>query len=690
MSNALARILDQHSPAGDAPSLWAQGDAAPVGPSGSLRVLDSHRPEVRPHRLDIWGERAIASLGRLRRPFGRLRRMASAVHTHSVRQAGLSDEAFQQAVHEAQGQCRMESRQTADGAVKRSDLRALSLVAEAVRRVHGFSPHRVQLIGALALLEGRMAEMATGEGKTLTAAMAAVVAAWRGLPCHVVTANDYLAARDAQIGQQLFSLCQVSVASVTGETSPGARGAAYSHDIVYTTAKELLADHLRDDLALGRGAYRTRFSLSAARQGGQASIDGVVMRGIHQVIVDEADSVLIDEAVTPLIISAKKPDELLERAALEAVQIARRLEEGKDFVIQKALRHIEWTPEGRSLLQSIIRDMPAFWRRADRAEELVQMALYAMHLMVRDQHYVVEDDKVILVDELTGRLADQRTLSLGMQQVLEASLDIPITDPAEVSARSSFQRFFKLFNKVGGMTGTAREAAGEFAKVYGLTLVRVPTHRRVRRKTLALHVSRSEQEKFLAIARECQRLIAIGRPVLIGVRSVRSSLALEQCVRAQLPGANIQVLHALEHERESSIVARAGQSGTVTIATNMAGRGTDISLEESVREKGGLHVIVGEINDFARIDRQLVGRCARQGDPGSVRFFISIDDELFRRFLPRLTLAFWGGLCRSRSFVSRMAASMMIARAQRAAESLAFRQRALILDQDTDIERDGF
>lgn len=689
-STGLQRWLSKTRPVTQEASAWADGGSLSAGPSTALRLLASHRPEEPNSWLDRGGQFLQAWAGRWTRPLGRLQSLSRRVQALAEGLPLLSEAEFSKATVLAMGQCKVQPREPQQREVIDADLQALAMVAEAVRRAHGFTPYPVQLLGVLALLEGRMAEMATGEGKTLTAAMAAVVAAWRGLPCHVVTANDYLAARDAQIGQPLFALCQVSVASVTDQTPPPARAAAYAHDIVYTTAKDLLADHLRDALALGRGAYRARFALSAARQGGHASVQGTVMRGIYQVIVDEADSVLIDEAVTPLIISAQRPDALLEQAAQEAVLLAKRLRTGQDFLLQQAMRHIEWTREGRQRLGEMAQGMPAFWRRTDRAEELVQMALYAMHLMVRDKHFVVDEEKVILVDELTGRLAQQRTLSLGMQQVLEASLGLPVSAPTAVSARSSFQRFFKRFDRLGGMTGTAREARSEFAKVYGLTLVAVPTHRPLQRRTLKPLIFAHEALKFEAIAQECEALVLQGRAVLIGVRSVRASLALERCLRDRLAASHLQVLHALEHASESAVVARAGQAGMVTIATNMAGRGTDIALEPAVRERGGLHVIVAEVNDFGRIDRQLVGRCARQGDPGTVRVFVSLDDELFQRFLPKYVCRAWQLANAHGPVLQASVSRIMIAWAQRRAEKLASYQRRMILEQDTELERNGF
>ena len=564
----------------------------------------------------------------------------------------------------------------------------------AVERVHGFMPHVVQFMGALGLLEGHMVEMATGEGKTVTAAMAAIVCAWRGEPCHVVTANDYLARRDAELGARLFALCRLSVASVHGEVPPAARAAAYSHDVVYTTAKDLLADHLRDRLALGKTPSRSRFSLGRARQGQgqakeQAGGDGTVLRGLAQVIVDEADSVLIDEAVTPLIISTQRPDDLLEQAAGEAVALVRQLVAGDDYTVQAALRHARLTPAGQQRVQGLTRSMSPFWRHPERSTELVEMALYAREFLVRDLHYVIEDGKIVLVDELTGRLANQRTLSLGMQQILEASEELELSPPAEVSARLSFQRFFQLFPRVGGMTGTAEEARDEFAAVYRLSTLAVPTHRTLRRRFLPVQLCENEAAKFDAIARSAADLCAQGRAVLIGMRSVRSSQALHDHLRTTHPQLEVDVLHAVHHEQESAIVARAGQPGRITIATNMAGRGTDIALHETVREAGGLHVIVGEGNDFRRIDRQLAGRCARQGDPGAVQRFVAFDDELNVRFTPGWLLRLWRTTHRHLPWLDRWTTTAVLWQAQRRAERLAFHQRQSTLKQDLDIDKTG-
>ena len=682
-----ADLLGESSASLDS-ALWLGGQTVYQTPTERLAVLQSHGAEIPMSWLDRWGHRALVPWRRMRRPVVRLRQRAQAIHTAAQAHRQDTDEALRARLQTLAQACR-----SANAAEQtQAEQAALSGVMLAVERIHGFQPHVEQLMGALALLDGDMAEMATGEGKTLTAAMAAIVAAWRGRPCHVVTANDYLAKRDAELGQALFAFCHVTAASVEGDVPPDARAAAYSHDIVYGTAKELLGDHLRDGLALGKNPSRTRFALNAARQEGRLGGDGVVMRGIFQVIIDEADSVLIDEAVTPLIISAQRPDDFLEQAAHEAVRLARGLKEGTDFKIQQALRHVELTNEGLDTLQAMAHGLSPFWQHRARTRELVEMALYAIHLLVRDQHYVVEEDEVILVDELTGRLAHQRTLSLGMQQILEASQGLPLSPPSEVSARLSFQRFFRLFHRLGGMTGTAEEARGEFSSVYRLFTLRIPTHRPVIRERWPVRLYATQEEKMQAIAESALTLLSQGRAVLVGMRSVASSEALYRLVLSMKQDVPVQVhvLHAVHHAQESAIVAKAGQPGALTIATNMAGRGTDIALESSVREKGGLHVILGEANDYGRIDRQLMGRCARQGDPGSVQRFMALDEELIRRFVPHWLRDSWSWLYRKKPQWAQRGSDTMLALAQARAQRQAFRQRQNILKQDIELDRGGF
>jgi preprotein translocase subunit SecA len=685
--HTLAKLLQQHAGRVEAPdvSYWDEGTTVQAHPEQQLQVLTTHRDEYDPLKIDKFGRYLATIFAKVDRPLPRLGNMANQIIKKRAAFEPLDDAAFDEHLIAISQRSKFEHSgwQTELGTF---EVDVFAVVSDAVRRVNGFRPHREQLIGAMALLEGMIAEMATGEGKTVTANMASIVAAWRGLPCHVVTANDYLAARDCEIGQPLFGLCHVSAASVTGDTAPDARGAGYAHDIVYTTAKDFLADHLRDDLAMSGQSQRLAFSLRAARNGGAVGQDGVVMRGVFQVFIDEADSVLIDEAVTPLIISAEQPDSLIEDAARKAVTLARALKPVTDFKADTTLRNVELTRVGRERVRDLALGAGPFWQRRDRAEELVKLALYAIHMMIVDQHYVIEEEKVVLVDELTGRLARQRTLSLGMQQVLEASLDLEVSQPSEVQARLSFQRYFRRLPKIGGMTGTAREASGEFAKVYGLNTMPIPTHKKTRRRFKRLRVFRTEDQKMSAIAENAVKLAAKGRAILIGVRSVHASATLHSHFQNIAPDLHVEVLNAVNDEEEGDIVAAAGQSGAITVATNMAGRGTDIKIAEKVEATGGLHVIIAETNDFSRIDRQLIGRCARQGNPGTVQRFISLDEEIVRRFLPSTMVKLWSFNLITHLFRARFA-SLMIWIAQSRAERLAFKQRKGSLKSEIETEK---
>ncbi|MBF0181239.1 MAG: hypothetical protein HQM03_14545 [Magnetococcales bacterium] len=690
-SDPLTRIVARGGETGQRVPLHAlwPGGTDPAPPSSRMAVLAIHGAKPSLSWVDRMGFRIQAGWRRLNRPMSALKVIAVAVLRQAEPHRKLSEGDLAVLLATLAQNCRVAGAGT-PGRIAPTEMAALAGVAVAVERIHGFTPHVEQIMGALGLLGGDMVEMATGEGKTLTAAMAAIVAAWRGLPCHVVTANDYLARRDVEIGQPLFALCRVSAASVFGEMPPDSRAAAHGHDIVYGTAKELLGDYLRDGLALGKNPSRAAFALSAARQGGGGGREGVVMRGIFQVIVDEADSVLIDEAVTPLIISSQHPDTWLDQAARDAVQLAGALRAGQEYTLHRALRNVSLTGEGEVRVEELARALSPFWRHRDRARELVEMALYAREFMIRDQHFVVDDDKIVLVDELTGRLARQHTLSLGMQQILEAGQGLPISPPTEVSARLSFQRFFQLFQRIGGMTGTAEEARGEFAKVYRLTTVRIPTHRPVRRVMWPMVVLFDGEEKHTAISRAALEVAAAGRAVLIGMKSVRSSEAVYRRLRELDPHVAANILHAVHHAQESAIVAKAGQPGAITIATNMAGRGTDIALHKEVRDKGGLHVIIGETNDFSRIDRQLIGRCARQGDPGTVQRFVACDEELARRFLPGWVVGMWIWQHQWLSWLDGWCGRLVLHVAQRRAERMAWRQRQATLKMDIELDRSGF
>lgn len=683
---ALYEVLDKYaglSLAGD--SDWQQGEKISAMPSAALLFLGTHQPDYKRFWLDLHGTTLKVKLLALQRPLARLGRLADQVIVARADLERLEEDQLAAKLADLRASSKF-ARNAQSARISAAQVQVMAGINEAVRRVFGFRPHREQIIGAFAILEGSIAEMATGEGKTLTANLSAIAASWQGMPVHVVTANDYLATRDCELGQDLYAYCGVTAASVTGNTPPDARAAGYNHDIVYCTARDMLADHLRDSLILAGKTGRLKHALACARNSGKVEATGIVMRGVHQVIVDEADSVLIDEAVTPLIISTPKPDDLLAAAAVKAVELARALTENKDYTVNHDVRNVELTRAGRARVAKMVLDAGPFWQRSDRAEELVNMALYSMHMMVRDKHYIIQDGKVVLVDELTGRLARERTLSLGMQQVLEAALDLEISPPSEVSARLSFQRYFQRLKRIGGMTGTAKETKAELGKIYGLGIVTVPTHKPSQRRNLGYRVYASNAEKLRAIVQDACALSAKGCAVLIGVKSVLISDDLSDAFATYAPDQPVEIMNAINDAQESAIVARAGQCGTITVATNMAGRGTDIKIEPDVRATGGLHVIIAETNDFSRIDRQLIGRCARQGDPGAFMRYVALDEDVVMRFLPSLLRRFWIASFRGR-IARQTLARFMLYLVQKRAEHLAYKQRKASLDNEIETEK---
>jgi preprotein translocase subunit SecA len=551
--------------------------------------------------------------------------------------------------------------------------RAFALVREVASRQIGERPFPVQVVGALALEAGCVAEMATGEGKTLVATMPATIAGWRGRGCHVVTVNDYLARRDAQWMGPIYRFCGLRVAHIEQGMLPPDRRDAYQADVTYCTNKEVTADFLRDRLALGRLQDLSSALLGKMAEGHGSGTDRLVQRGLEFAVVDEADSILIDEAVTPLIISGDAPNPQQVEAFKQAVELADRLEPGRDYRLSERWRDVDLTAAGKARLADLAGRLGGVWHGTRRAEELVLQALTAREFFVRDKQYVVQDDKVVIVDEFTGRLMPDRTWRDGLHQAIEAKESLRVNLPKDTYARISFQRFFRLYRRLAGMTGTAAEAWREFWQIYHLPVVVIPTNRPCVRRVLPDRVFATESAKWEAVVQEIRCLHAAGRPVLVGTRSVRASEHLAGLLAAE--GLEHQVLNAVRHAEEAQIVARAGQAGRITVATNMAGRGTDIKLGSDVAEGGGLHVL-------GRIDRQLFGRSARQGDPGSAQAFVSLDDELPRRYAPHLRAALAARYGSTGREVTTRWAARLFDLAQRRAERLALRQRKAVLRTD--------
>lgn len=550
---------------------------------------------------------------------------------------------------------------------------ALAALREAARRQTGLLAHCEQIAAVLALRRGCLAEMATGEGKSLVAAIAAVTFAWEAQPVHVVTVNDYLAERDAGGFARFFAFCGLRAAAVLATHDREQRRAGHTADITYTTAKELLGDFLRDRLVLGPQASGPRVLLRAHLSG--ASAANTVLRGVHTVIVDEADSILIDEAVTPLILSQPRENADLLAASRLASDIAKHLQPGRDYERDERYREVRLTDEGRRRIEMRTRsatETPGLWRGRRRREELVIQALHAREFFAPGRHYVIDDGKVVIVDEFTGRMMPQRTWREGLHQAIEAKEGVEVTAPTDIVGRMSFQQFFRLFPRRCGMTGTARENAGELWHVFELPVVAIPRHKPLRLDMRSPRGFVSAPEKWNAVVDEIAAMHRVGRPVLVGLRSVAASEALS--ARLASEGLPHHVLNAVRHREEAFIVGQAGDRGRITLATNMAGRGSDIRLETGVAELGGLHVIATEFHEAGRIDRQLFGRCARQGDPGSCRMFFSLEDELFTRFVPRWVQR----LVSTQPWVWRAA----LRRAQCAAERQARKQRSAVLRGD--------
>ena len=505
---------------------------------------------------------------------------------------------------------------------------AYATVREAGRRVLNMEHFRVQLIGGIILHQGRIAEMKTGEGKTLVSTLPAYLNALEGKGVHVVTVNDYLAARDAEWMGAIHEFLGLKVGIVLNSMKPEERKAAYACDITYVTNNELGFDYLRDNMAI----YKEQ----------------LVLRDLHYAIIDEVDSVLIDEARTPLIISGQsgKSTSLYEACDILARQLKRgddvgefskmdaimgiEQEENGDFVVNEKDKVVNLTAEGIEKVEKFFHIENLADPENLEIQNNIILALRAHNLMHRDKDYVVKDDQVLIVDEFTGRIMPGRRYSDGLHQAIEAKEHVKVKRESKTLATITFQNFFNKYDKKGGMTGTALTEEKEFRDIYGMDVVEIPTNRVVQRKDLDDAVYMTKKEKFNAVVEAVKEAHAKHQPVLVGTITIETSELLSRMLKRE--GIPHNVLNAKFHELEAEIVAQAGQADAVTIATNMAGRGTDIKLDDVAREAGGLKIIGTERHESRRIDNQLRGRSGRQGDPGESRFYISLEDDLMRLF----------------------------------------------------------
>lgn len=507
-------------------------------------------------------------------------------------------------------------------------IRAFALIREVASRTINKRHYVSQLIGGWVMLQGQLAEMSTGEGKTLAATLAAATAALAGIPVHVITVNEYLVKRDAESMGPLYRALGLTVGHVTQDMAPEQRQAGYACDITYCTNKQVAFDYLRDRLLLGNNRNQLRLQLESA-YADTNRLGQFLLRGLCFAIVDEADSVLIDEARTPLILTRNIDSSAEHTAYRQALELAKKMKIGSDFFIQPAQRFVQLSLTGQRKLRDLRLPEDDLWQTRRLREELVRQALHALHLLRRDRDYLVHEDKVLIIDANTGRTMPDRSWERGLHQMVEAKEGCSLTDAREQLGRLTYQGFFSRYLRLGGMTGTAREVSSEFWSVYGLRVQRIQLHRPSQRRNMPTLVHPRAENKWSAIIESVNRMQAQGRPVLIGTASVADSELLSR----KLTEAKIahRVLNARQDNEEAVIVAAAGQRGQVTVATNMAGRGTDIPLSHGVAELGGLHVIAACRNEAKRIDRQLYGRCARQGDPGSHQAILSLEDELIRQ-----------------------------------------------------------
>ena len=510
-------------------------------------------------------------------------------------------------------------------------IEAFALIRAASQRALGRRPYDTQIIAARIMFDNRVAEMATGEGKTLAAAICAAAAALAGVPVHVITVNDYLVARDAATLRPLYAALGLSVGHIAGADAGPARQRAYACDVTYCTAKELVFDYLRDRTV--RNPLDAEVQHRAAHLHGGAARP-TLLRGLCMAVVDEADSILIDEARVPLILSESRPNPGQGAFYEQALALARRLAAGVHYRIDTARQQVQLTDAGHDALEDFASGLAAAWRNRPHREEAVCMALAALHCYRRDRHYLVRDGAVLIVDEATGRLAPGRAWSGGLHQLIELKEHCELSAEQVTATQITYQRFFRRFLRLGGMSGTVREAGAELRAVYELEISTVPLRCAGRRKLLPTRLFGARESQWRAVIESVLAVRACGRPVLIGTDSVAESEALS--IRLAAAGVAHAVLNARHDAGEAQMVAQAGQAGCVTVATNMAGRGTDIALGEGVAERGGLHVICCQHNASRRIDRQLLGRGARQGDPGSAETLLALDAPRLARVVPTM------------------------------------------------------
>lgn len=537
-----------------------------------------------------------------KRALNRYEKMADQIDALSGQMSGLSDEDLKAKTEE------FKDRVAKGASLDDLLIESFAVVREAAKRVLGLYPYKVQLMGGISLHEGNISEMKTGEGKTLTSTMPVYLNALSGEGVHVVTVNEYLASRDAHEMGQLFEFLGLTVGLNLNSLSKDEKREAYAADITYSTNNELGFDYLRDNMVL----YREQ----------------MVQRPLNFAVIDEVDSILVDEARTPLIISGQAAKST--KLYIQANGFVRQLKQDDDFTYDVKTKAVQLTEEGMTKAEKAFGIENLYDISHVALLHHINQALKAQFVMQNDVDYVVEEGQVVIVDSFTGRLMKGRRYSDGLHQAIEAKEGLEIQNESMTLATITFQNYFRMYKKLSGMTGTAKTEEEEFRNIYNMQVVAIPTNRQIARDDRADLVYRSMEGKFRAVVEEVKQRYDLGQPVLVGTVAVETSELLSQLLKKK--GVPHHVLNAKNHEKEAEIIENAGHRGSVTIATNMAGRGTDIKLGEGVRELGGLAVIGTERHESRRIDNQLRGRSGRQGDPGITQFYLSMEDELMRRF----------------------------------------------------------
>jgi preprotein translocase subunit SecA len=652
-------------------------------PTEYQRILFEHRAPKPKKGLDRMADGLI---GRVKRgPWAAARLAAEARRIVAAREAleGLTDGQL----NEKLVTLRADRRRKPDdwnGAL----VPGLAALAVAAERELGLKAYEVQLMASAALVQGFFTEVDTGEGKTLAIGLAAAFQALSGLPCHVITANDYLAGRDAKNLHSFYKRAGLSVGSVLGEDDDAKRRTSYRCGVTYTTAKEAAADYLRDRLR--SAGVEPRPARLLAVMAGQSSGSGPVQRGLHATFIDEADHALIDEAVTPLIISRTLDAGEMEQVARAAWSLAAAFEPEVHYRLNRARRTVELLEAGVN--QSIHQlELPphGLWANERRRVELVRQAVQAREFFLRDEHYVVDDGKIVIVDPATGRPMAMRTWQQGLHQIIEAKEGLTVNGATETMARISFQSYFRKYKLLAGASGTLREAAGELWHTYHAPFVRIPRNLTCQRQHAGTRFCASADAQHATLLHEIKSRHGRGQPLLIGTRTVDTSERIASLLRAErLPGSD-RVLNAVRHREEALLVSRAGHRGAITIATSMAGRGTDIRLENGVGILGGLHVVATEANESSRVDRQLFGRAARQGDPGSVMAVYCATDAVLKRFIPDPVLRVWARTL-DRGFLGALPQWFgfgLLRWSHFRAQAMAARSRRAVMLAETEIQR---